>query len=166
MLLNEITQNEALALFENRDGSLYWKVSKGRTKAGNEAGNLTENGYKRFRTGGKTYLVHRIVFLMHHGYMPEFVDHIDGNKINNSIENLRAVSQSQNQWNSKLRTDNITGYKGVRWHKHAKKWTAKITMNKKTKHLGYFDDIELADLVVQMAREKYHGKYANNGVTE
>jgi len=63
-----------------------------------------------------------LIFLYHHGYLPKFVDHIDGNKKNNRIENLREATKSQNAMNQKVSTRNTSGIKGVMWHKRDKKW--------------------------------------------
>ena len=90
------------------------------------------------------------------------IDHIDGNKSNNKIENLRAVKRSQNQWNAKIRKDSTSGVKGVLWHKRDCKWAASIRFHNKSKSLGCYDDLELAELVVQEARILYHGEYARN----
>ena len=99
---------------------------------------------------------------MFNGYLPKFIDHIDCNPSNNKIENLREATFSQNQHNTKKRITNTSGVKNVHWYKPLKKWMVYIMINKKRKHLGYFNNIELAELVAQEARNKYHGKYARH----
>jgi hypothetical protein len=92
----------------------------------------------------KAHLAHRLVFLYHRGYLPEFIDHIDQNKLNNKIENLREITNSENQHNKGLNRNNSSGYKGVSWKRNHKKWRAGVQVNKKEIHLGYYDTPEEA----------------------
>lgn len=117
--------------------------------------------YARVRVNYKPYGVHVVIFALHHGYIPETVDHINGNPLDNRIENLRAATQQQNLWNQKR--NSITGIKNVSWHKHSNKWQVRIRILGKRLCLGLFDDIELAELVAVEARNKYHGEFANHG---
>ena len=71
------------------------------------------NGYYNFDVNKKSYLVHRAIFLLVNGYLPEMVDHKDRNRLNNLPSNLRAATRSQNMLNTELRTDNKSGCKGV-----------------------------------------------------
>lgn len=96
----------------------------------------------------------------------EFVDHLDRDPLNNQRDNLRLASRSQNGANRNIRKNSLSGYKGVSWHKTAKKWTAKLTLNGKLIHLGYFDDpIDAAKAYDQAARE-YFGEFAVTNFTE
>jgi hypothetical protein len=88
------------------------------------------------------------------------VDHIDGNGLNNRKENLRMATRSQNQYNSRRRVDNPSGYKGVRSYKDTGKWQARITANKKQYHLGYFDTAEEAHKAYCEASKKLHGEFS------
>lgn len=160
----EVTQELLHKLFEYRDGELYWKVSRGRlAKVGDKAGWISKKGYLNTKINGKCYLNHRLIFLMHYGYLPEMLDHKDTNTLNNRIENLREATRSQNNRNVKLRKDNTSGIKGVSWFKKSKKWLAQVTINKKQVYLGLYEDLELAELVATEARNKYHGEFANHG---
>jgi hypothetical protein len=163
MTIEIITQDYVKQLFEYRDGNLYWKVNAGKIKVGAKAGTPNQNGYFQTRINGKRYLNHRLIFLMHHGHLPKYLDHINGNPSNNKIENLRAATLTENQHNRKLGKDNTSGYKGVSWFKAKNKWRVRIEVNKVSKFFGYFDDLELAELVAQEARNKYHGEFANHG---
>jgi hypothetical protein len=159
-----ITQELAHQLFEYRDGALYWKIRASRgVYAGDKVGFVHPTGYRRFMYKRKGYAAHRIIWLMHHGNLPDQIDHKDLNKLNNNIENLRAVNNAQNQQNVKLRKDNTTSAKNVFWNKMVKKWAVIVVADKKRRNIGYFKDLELADLVATMAREKYHGAFANHG---
>lgn len=157
-----LTQQKANELLEYRGGDLYWKVDRSSSvKAGDKAGGINQKGYKRLKIDGVTYQFHRVVFLMHYDFMPETVDHINMDKLDNRIENLRPASVSENSKN-RIGNRGMSGVKGVSWHKKARKWIANITVNNIKKHLGYFDDVELAALVTEEARNKYHGEFARH----
>jgi hypothetical protein len=159
-----ITQDYVKQLFEYRDGALYWKISlNSRSIIGKKAGSLSSKGYFRVSINGKTRYIHRLIFLMHHGYVPKIIDHKDGNSLNNKIENLRSATYFENCMNAKLSKTNTSGVKNVCWYKGRDKWHVRVSINGKEKSFGYFDDLELADLVAQEVRDKYHGKFANHG---
>ena len=100
---------------------------------------------------------------MHHGYLPDYIDHIDGNTLNNKIENLRECTLEQNSWNSKISKANTSNFKNVNWHKKSNKWRITLSVNKKARHFGTYYDIEVAKFVAEIMRYKYHGKFANHG---
>lgn len=118
--------------------------------------------YLRLNVDGKIYYLHRVIFLYHHGYMPELIDHIDGDRYNNKIDNLREATQQQNCLNKKHHVNSSSKCKNVYWHKLMNKWTVRMTVAGIRKCIGYFDDLELADLVAYEARDKYHGKFARD----
>ena len=159
-----ITQTLVQELFDYRDGKLYWKFSVARNvKPGAFAGTVKVDGYGSLKIKGKQYLTHRIIFLYHHGYIPEFLDHINTDKLDNRIENLREATKAQNNRNCGKRKDNTSGIKGVHWETATKKWIAKVSVGGGfQKYLGRYDDIELAQLVVEEARDKYHKEFARN----
>jgi len=158
-----IDKNYLHNLFDYKDGILYWKINKGRAKKGSEAGCLSK-GRKLIKLNQKIYGVHRIIFCYHNGFLPNSdIDHIDCNPLNNKIENLRIASDSENRFNTKKYKINTSGYKNINWDKSRNKWEVKINVNNKKIFLGRYDDIELADLVAIMAREKYHKQFANHG---
>ena len=145
--------------FIDNDGILIWKnVSNDFPRAnyfnsrfgGKEAGDVKSNGYKYVGLNGKRYLVHHIVYAMHHGEWPsEQIDHIDGNRINNKIENLRIAPQSINAKNQKLRENNKTGCMGVSLLPGGS-WRVRIG----SKHIGCFKDFELAEMVYHETKLK------------
>ena len=150
--------------FKYENGNLYWKIkSAPRILIGDKAGYLTKRGYIQIRLDEEFYQAHRIIFAMHHGFMPEFIDHIDGNPSNNLIENLRECNLSQNQYNSKLRTDNKSGIKGICWNKKADKWQVLLQIKGKNKYFGLYKDIDYAKFVLNAMRYKYHKEFANHG---
>jgi hypothetical protein len=155
-----LTQEILLKAFEYKDGNLYWKNPTSRSvKAGDEVG-CNNNGYRLARVKGKYIQTHRAIFLMHFGYLPEIIDHIDGNKSNNKIENLRAATKAQNAWNSKIASNNKSGIRGVSWNKQTSKWKVAINVDGRAIHLGRFSNIKDAQKVIESARIQYHGKYA------
>ena len=84
MAINILTQDYLKSIFEYKDGNLYWKIKTlNKIPIGSEAGHV--DVYKRIGINGKIYLCHRLIYLFHYGYLPKFVDHIDGNKLNNNI---------------------------------------------------------------------------------
>jgi len=91
------------------------------------------------------------------------VDHKDGNIFNNQRKNLRICTHAENGKNQKKPKNNTSGYKGVSWYKKLNKWAAKIKVNYKGKHLGYFDTKEEAYKAYCKACIKYHGEFANLG---
>lgn len=157
-----ITQERLIKLFNYRDGNLYWAISPNpKIKIGLITGqSVNSDGRKTVCINKKRYLLSRIIFLHQKGYLPEFVDHIDGNKTNNCIENLRPANYVQNNRNACLRKDNKTGIKGVT--RKSNKWYVQLRCDEKRKSFGYYDDIELAELVAIEARNKFHSDFARH----
>lgn len=163
--MDTLTQEEAHRLFEYRDGVLYWRIRPAKcVNVGDVVGgtNGSKQPYLRTRIKRQGFLVHRIIFLMHHGYIPEVIDHIDNNIQNNKIENLRSATKSQNHQNAVSHKNNTSGCKNVFWHESSSKWQVKLRSNGKMHHVGSFKDLELADLVAHEARNLYHGNFANH----
>ena len=155
-----LTKDFIHSLFEYKNGNLIWKVKNTKGKV---AGALRPTGYVSIEINSKPIMAHCLVWIMHNGSFDGYIDHIDGNRSNNKIENLRVVTWTQNQWNRKISNNNKIGIKGVRIRKDSNKYEARITVNKKRIVLGSYKDLELAELVMIMAREKYHGVYAKHG---
>lgn len=93
-----------------------------------------------------------------------FVDHIDGNGLNNRRTNLRLATKQQNSFNQRPRSSSKSGYKGVHWHKGARKWRAQITTGGVCRHLGYFDCIESAARAYDDAAQQLHGDFARSNL--
>lgn len=153
--------------FNYKDGNLYWKIKRQRIKAGNVAGYVAQNGYMVIMLNGKKHYAHRLIWLYHHGYMPTIIDHIDGNRSNNNIKNLRIATASQNQHNRVINKNNKTGIKGlsiVNIPVNGAIYTyyrADICNDHKSVR-KYFslDDKEEAKKFLDTARKEIHGEYA------
>jgi uncharacterized protein YkuJ len=153
----DISHTLVKSLFDYKDGNLYWK------KNNKLAGSLKPLGYIVIEVNNVNIMAHRLVWLYHNEHLDGYIDHIDGNRSNNRIENLRIATKAQNSWNRKNNFNNKTGVKGVRLRKDNNKFEVRICVNKKRYVLGSYDDLELAELVMMEARDKYHGKFANHG---
>lgn len=159
-----------LFAYDPETGALTWKARPVNKKAdaaintrraGTAAGSLTKRGYLTVGIGyAKYYLAHRIVWKLMTGDEPTQVDHRDGDRINNRWLNLRAADNSTNLMNSKLRSDNKSGVKGVFWDAPHKAWRAVITANGKSERLGRFATVEQAAEVINARRIELHGEFA------
>lgn len=146
-----------LLRYEPETGNLYWLVrpreyfgcaricaSWNATYAGKQAFTATTtSGYKYGNIFNHKFPAHRVIWCLVHGAWPEFVDHIDGDRVNNRINNLRSVTQSENMRNSKRHSRNRSGVMGVFFDARTKQWQAQIYDNGKTTFLGRrtsFDD--------------------------
>lgn len=164
-----ITQEQIKQLFDYRDdGSLIRRVALPGinngvgTIVGCKPKTITRNNrYVTTKIKGQHYCVHRLIYLYHHGRVPDQLDHINGNTLDNRIENLRPANQSLNMMNRKTFANNKSGVKGVHWHKRSQKWFVYVDVNKQRKNIGYFEDFDLAELVANEARAKFHGSFAN-----
>ena len=146
-------------LFKYDSGKLIWKVNRGRVHAGDEAGAIIPNGRLYVQVDGKKMLVHRVIWMLHYGNCPEFLDHIDGNPLNNKIENLRPATKQQNAMNRKIRCNNSTGFKGI-YQLPSKKFAASICVDGKNSYLGVFETPELAQAAYIVAANKHFKEYA------
>ena len=160
--MNKIRLDELFAY--QSDGSLVRKVkTSNRTKVGDIVGWMDDNGYLLVRVDGAIHKVHRLIFLMHYGWLPQEVDHINGIRSDNRIDNLRPASKAENKQNAKLSRRNTSGVKGVSWCKRRNKWKAYICVKSKLLGLGHFEHIEDAKEAVKTARNEHHGEFANHG---
>lgn len=121
---------------------------------------VASNGYLMGRVDYTRYIAHRVAWLLHYGEWPNgHIDHINGDMIDNRICNLRDVTISQNMWNSKIGSNNTSGYKGVCWSKKEGKWVAHIQRFGKMKRLGCFTDKDAAYAAYCKASEEMHGEH-------
>jgi hypothetical protein len=169
MTRNTLSQEELMKKFsyDPVTGLFTRLVNLGNFKAGslvNIKPHKSGYTYIRITVDGKAkqFSLHRLAWLYVHGNLPEFVDHINHNRSDNRIENLRAVSRVENNKNQSIAKHNTSGHIGVSWHKGQKKWTAGIKVNYKRKHLGSYDNIDDA-IRARKKAEALYGFHANHG---
>ena len=121
-----------------KESLIHWTVDKD----GYRCATVTKDGDSR------TVRRHILNFYLEYGWIPD------------EPSNLRAATASQNSCNSKKRSDNTSGVKGVSWDSSRRKWRARIEINGKTKLIGRFDDIQDAELDIRKARNDIHGEFA------
>lgn len=166
---SEFTKDELESWFfcDAANGKLYWKAPlSNRIKIGDEAGSL-QAGYLRVGMFNAAFQVHRLIWSMTYGKIPDnhFIDHINGNKLDNRISNLRLATRTDNNRNSASRGGR-SKYKGVYWFKRDQCWQAQIQIEGIKYHIGYFEtEQEAADAYEAVAKE-VHGEFFSNGIRE
>lgn len=160
----QVSQKELQAEFAYRDGSLYRLKSKYRPDLiGTQAGYVEPAGYRAIMVGGQIYKEHRLIWLYHKGTSPENeIDHINGDRLDNRIENLRDVTSLENARNQRLSKANKSGFVGVCFDKNCKKWNASIMVHKRQISLGRFHRKKDA-VAARSAAEKKYGFHSNHG---
>ena len=157
--------SELLEYSETSPSGLAWKVDRGyQAKKGASAGWLDDStGYYRVGVAGKCYWAHRIVWMLHHGEIAKGVqiDHIDCNRANNTIKNLRIATSSDNKCNVAVRVDNAAGVKGLYWHKTLSLWIGEVRLHGKRRSKSSRRR-EVVEAWLHEAREKIHGEYARH----
>jgi hypothetical protein len=156
---------KTLLEYQPDTGLLIWRKDRGtRTKRGTVAGYLAPNGYIQLGHNRKTYRAHRIAWLLHYMQDPGhlLIDHIDRNRANNKINNLRLVTFAGNSVNASLRLpNNVTGYKGVYKTKYGT-YYAQISVNGINQHLGCFNALSLAIEARKQAEVSYYRAHVPN----
>jgi hypothetical protein len=165
-----IREARKILAYDPKTGLITWtcdrRTGKGvgrvHVKAGAEAGTrVAQRGYKRIYVVDRQMYAHRLAWVLHYGEMPPpILDHADGNKGDDRIDNLRPATKAQNAYNSKLQSNNSTGFKGVHLSKKNGRFQANIKGGGKNRFLGYFDTAEEAHAAYCSAAVKYHKDYA------
>lgn len=167
---------QALLRYEPDTGKLFWKErplemfkSERSWKmwntrfAGMEAfASIGRQGYFQGGLYNKTRYAHRVIWKLRHGVEPDQIDHLDGDRTNNRLHNLREVSAAENRKNQRRPERNVSGVIGVGWSDQRKKWRAQIQVDGKCKHLGLFEDLEAAAIARKEAEIQY-GFHPNHG---
>lgn len=159
-----MTKNELMQLLSyDANTGLFVRLKRtcNRINVGDIAGWKDADGYLNISLHGKKWKSHRLAWLYVYGKFPEQeIDHINGIKSDNRLCNLRQATRSQNCTNRGMPSHNKSGFKGVQWRQHAKKFCAVIYKNKKKFFLGYFDTAEKASEVYLKASFELHGDFA------
>lgn len=128
--------------------------------AGVRAGYVSGGGYRYIMHMGKLHKEHRLAWLYVYGNFPVgSVDHIDGNRMNNRISNLRLANNSQNSINSVV-VRGASGCRGIHWVAHAGKWRARIKINGRQVHIGYYSTKEAAAAAYADKVEEVFGEFS------
>lgn len=138
-----------------------WLIApNGRVKIGDIAGSLHHSGYWYIGINRKDYAEHRLIWLHCYGEFPEnFIDHIDGNRSNNEISNLRTCNRQENNRNVGIRESNTSGFKGVSLYRDKVRYIAQIMLEGKKTHLGIYSTPEEASEVYQASAKLHHGEF-------
>ena|SRR5438105_9984711 len=144
-------------------GLFYWRVRRGCAGAGRQAGSLHTVGYRVIRVDGVTHLAHRLAWLHVHGDHPiAEIDHVNGNRMDNRITNLRQCSRGQNARN--VTTRNACGFKGI-YHRRSR-WHAQISVNGRRTYLGSYENAEQAAAAYDSAARLHYDEFARTNETE
>jgi hypothetical protein len=145
--------------YDPKSGHLTWNYTTQWTKKGTIAGTNCL-GYIKISVNKVIIPAHRIAWAMHYGTWPfGEIDHINGNRVDNRIENLREVTHQQNCMNRAKAQNNKSGYKGVSWHKVAKKWQAHLSIGGKSVYLGLFETAEKAHDAYEQSVQMAYGMF-------
>lgn len=143
------------------EGALYWKVRLSpKARLDQPAGSTDPEGYRVITVNGKTYRRHRLVWAYFNcdpGNME--IDHLNGVKGDDRLENLRLATRRENSWNTTYKT-NKSGAPGVCWHARDKKWRVSIKDQGINKHLGYYSDLQEAQKAYIEASRSIHGSFS------
>ena len=167
---------DTLLEYDPQSGTLIWKprdrsefsrdrlwTTWNKRWAGKEAGTIGAWGYRVISIDHINFFAHRIAWLLANGSMPEGdMDHINGDRADNRIENLRSVDRSANLKNSSRRKTNRSGVTGVYWDKSRQQWLAKLNSNRKAVFLGRFDALDDA-VAARLSANPEYGFHPNHG---
>lgn len=160
---NELTAEHLRSIlhYSPETGIFTWKVStSSRIKSGDATGSQNGEGYLHIQLQRRRYKAHRLAWLYVYGEWPtDQIDHINRNRSDNRISNLREATNKQNGQNKSKRSDNTSGHPGVYWLKQSSKWRACIMHNYKLTHLGYFADREEAIAARKAGELRYWGAH-------
>jgi hypothetical protein len=165
----EQKMRERLVIDETSQSGLRWNSHAAPQFIGKSAGKIDCCGYWQIgiNVSGKQrlFFAHRVAWFLASGRWPkEDIDHINCNRADNRLSNLREASRSENRCNSTIGKNNSSGVKGVCFEKRNGKWRAQLKRYGKPIHLGYFTDIADAEKAVMSARKELHGEFANHGI--
>jgi hypothetical protein len=160
-----ITQNRVreCLFYDPATGEFRWRITRGgKAVAGALAARSGPRGYLQIMVDGSAHYAHRLAWLYVKGAIPAGmqIDHADGNRANNEISNLRLATRSQQRQNSRRNSNNSSGFKGVSFHAARGLWASRITRNKHTESLGYFDTAEAAYAAYCRAAQMQFGEFA------
>lgn len=152
----------AALAYNQETGEFRWKVRRSaNAKAGSVAGSTDSSGHRQIKFETKTYLAHRLAWVMTHGRWPEMeIDHVNRDRTDNRLINLRECSHAENSKNRNIYASNTSGTTGVHWDRNAKRWIAYIGGGREKRHLGCFSSIEAAAAARSAAEKEVYGDFS------
>lgn len=148
--------------YEPLTGALRWKFTNAQHLQGEIAGFIGANGYWHVYHEGKLLKGHRVAWYLTYGTWPKTIDHVNGDRLDNRLDNLREATYSQQQHNKGRQSNNTSGIKGVCWFESKQMWAARVQVAGKRKFLGYFPTPEAAEGQIQKYRDAVHKEFARH----
>lgn len=161
-----MTQDEVRRIFEYEARGTLRRIDGAGRKPYPFSPMGSGGGYLGFSHRGRKHYLHRLIWLYHHGTVPGMIDHVNGDRRDNRIENLRACSNAQNQYNSVRKTNNRSGFKGVAFYRAkptTKPWRARIVRSGRQISLGYYATAEEAAEAYARGAAEVAGAFARKG---
>lgn len=161
-VLIPLDELKRLVTYSPLTGLFIAKSQRSTAKAGDVLGSKHLEGYFYLTIKKRSYRASRLAWYYMTGEWPGElqIDHINGCKSDDRWANLRICTNTENSRNTKLSKRNTSGHKGVMWHCRVKKWQVSIRIDRKLKHLGYFDDIQDAIIARQQAEIELFGEFS------
>lgn len=161
-------QDDGSITWRPRDRSMFFRAKDflgwNKRFSGKPAGRVDAYGYVSISFRGRKFKGHQVAFFIVHGAVPQCIDHVNGDRSDNRISNLRSASLSDNCANRAMDRRNRSGAKGVSWHSKARKWQAHVRMHGVAHYLGLFESIDEAKAARDLAATRLHGEFMSNGV--
>ena len=163
-LLPYYEKAKELLHYDSESGMFIWRLGRSRAKKGYIAGATHGSRYERIAIklgdgSQKKIPSHRLAWFITYGYLPNIIDHIDGDGLNNRINNLRECTNSQNQMNTGKPSSNTSGVKGVSWRSRDNVWQVRIGFSGKYIWLGSFKRIEDAEQAYKDKAKQLFGEF-------
>lgn len=160
-LLITLTRAREVLIYDDQTGEMRWRTDQGKRAAGQPVGSQSSSGHLQTWIDGNLYQVHRLAWLLHYGEWPVlFLDHVDGDRANNKIANLRQANGSQNCANRAPARKMHGSLKGASYCKMSKRWKSSITKDGRARYLGCFKTEREAHDAYCSAAKQLHGDFA------
>lgn len=147
---------QALFAYDPATGNLIRKTRTANSvQIGDIAGGKNQDGYIQIAVDSKPYMAHRLVWIWHGKELPQFIDHINRDKADNRIENLRPATRSENMHNKDTSKRSTSGYRGVMWYAPTKEWEARIMVDGQSYNLGRYKTAKEASEAYEQAKQEF-----------
>lgn len=154
------TDEDGVFIYFPQTGEMFWLARRNGVRGDRRAGCVI-GGYLLIEHNNKPIMAHRLAWKIMTGEWPDkFIDHINGNRVDNRFCNLRLADKWQNARNAKTPKTNTSGFKGVCWDKDAKKWLAQINIDGRSRKIGKFSTAEAAHAAYVKAATDLYGEFA------